>query len=72
VEREVAAGVRVNSILRHLIGLFHAVPGARAFRRHLAMAAVKPGAGVEVLRDAVALVTAGRADSAAPVESAAA
>jgi tRNA-dihydrouridine synthase A len=72
VDREVAAGVRVNSILRHLIGLFHAVPGARAFRRHVAMAAVKPGAGVEVLRDAVALVAVGRADSAAPVESAAA
>jgi tRNA-dihydrouridine synthase A len=32
------------------------VPGARAFRRHLAEKSVKPGAGVDVLRDAIALV----------------
>ncbi len=36
VGREVAAGVRANSILRHVVGLFHGVPGARAFRRHVA------------------------------------
>jgi tRNA-dihydrouridine synthase A len=57
VEREVAAGVRANAILRHAVGVFQAVPGARAFRRHLAMAAVKPGAGAEVLRAALALVS---------------
>jgi tRNA-dihydrouridine synthase A len=56
VERETAAGVRANAILRHAVGLFHAVPGARAFRRHLSTAAVKPGAGAEVLRDALALI----------------
>jgi hypothetical protein len=31
-------------------------PGARAFRRHLAENGVRPGAGVDVLRDAIALV----------------
>jgi tRNA-dihydrouridine synthase A len=41
---------------RHFVGAFHGVPGARAFRRHLAENAVKPGAGVNVLRDAIALV----------------
>jgi tRNA-dihydrouridine synthase A len=56
IERETAAGTRVNSILRHVVGLFRAVPGARAFRRHIAAAAVQPGAGAEVLRDALALV----------------
>jgi tRNA-dihydrouridine synthase A len=56
VERECAAGVRANAILRHAVGLFHAVPGARAFRRHLSTAAVKPGAGAEALRDALALI----------------
>lgn len=59
VERETAAGVRANSILRHLVGLFHRVPGARAFRRHLSTAAVKPGAGAEVLRDALGLLASG-------------
>jgi len=69
LEREVAAGTRVNSVLRHVVGLFHAMPGARAFRRHIAFAAVKPGAGAEVLRDALALLRTGGALS---IESAAA
>jgi tRNA-dihydrouridine synthase A len=58
IEREVAAGVRLHSILRHVLGLFHAVPGARAFRRHIATEAVKSGAGAEVFRDALALMMA--------------
>jgi tRNA-dihydrouridine synthase A len=57
IEREIVEGTRLYGIVRHLLGLFHAVPGARAFRRHLAVHAVKPGAGVEVLRDALALVS---------------
>jgi tRNA-dihydrouridine synthase A len=32
------------------------VPGARAYRRHLATEAVKPGAGATVLADALAHV----------------
>jgi tRNA-dihydrouridine synthase A len=56
VQEEVARGTRLHSITRHIHGLFQAVPGARAFRRHLAVEAVKPGAGVNVLAEAVALV----------------
>ncbi|WP_298110942.1 tRNA dihydrouridine(20/20a) synthase DusA [Bradyrhizobium sp.] len=56
VERELAAGTRLHAITRHFVGAFHGVPGARAFRRHLAEHGVKAGAGVDVLRDAVALV----------------
>jgi tRNA-dihydrouridine synthase A len=61
IERELATSVRLNSIVRHMLGLFTGVPGARAFRRHLANAAVRPGAGAEVLRDALALVADGAA-----------
>ena len=39
IERELAQGTRLHAITRHLHGLFRAVPGARAFRRHLAGAA---------------------------------
>jgi tRNA-dihydrouridine synthase A len=46
----------LHSIVRHFVGAFHGVPGARAFRRHLAENSAKPGAGVNVLRDAIALV----------------
>jgi tRNA-dihydrouridine synthase A len=56
IERELAHGTRLHSIARHFVGAFHGVPGARAFRRHLAENGVKPGAGVNVLRDAIALV----------------
>jgi tRNA-dihydrouridine synthase A len=56
IERELAQGVRLHSITRHFVGAFHGVPGARAFRRYLAENGVKPGAGVNVLRDAIALV----------------
>src|SRR3954469_3578194 len=56
IERELSRGVRLHSITRHLHGLFQAVLGARAYRRHLATAAVKPGACAEVLAEALALV----------------
>jgi tRNA-dihydrouridine synthase A len=56
IDRELARGVRLHSIVRHLHGAFHAVPGARAYRRHLATQAVKPGAGVSVLAEALAMV----------------
>jgi tRNA-dihydrouridine synthase A len=40
------------------------VPGARAFRRHLATEAVKPGASASVMADALALVLDSRTDLA--------
>ena len=43
VERELSKGTRLHAITRHMLGLFRAVPGARAFRRHLSTHAVKPG-----------------------------
>ncbi|MDP2411463.1 MAG: tRNA dihydrouridine(20/20a) synthase DusA [Pseudolabrys sp.] len=64
IDREMAKGVRLNSITRHMLGLFRAVPGARAFRRHLATESVKPGAGAAVMADALALVVDSGADMA--------
>ena len=56
IEGQLAQGTRLHSITRHFVGAFHAVAGARAFRRHLAENGVRPGAGVNVVRDAIALV----------------
>jgi tRNA-dihydrouridine synthase A len=56
IEEQLAQGARLHSMTRHFVGAFHGVPGARAFRRHLAEQGVRPGAGVKVLRDAIALV----------------
>ena len=56
IERQLTGGVRLHAITRHILGLFRAVPGARAFRRHLATEAVKPGADLTVLADALGFV----------------
>ena len=56
IERELGKGLRLHAVTRHLHGAFHAVPGARAYRRHLATQAVKPGASVAVLAEALAMI----------------
>ncbi|HEX8167740.1 MAG TPA: tRNA dihydrouridine(20/20a) synthase DusA [Beijerinckiaceae bacterium] len=53
VAARLAEGVRLNQMTRHILGLFAGRPGARAYRRHLATEAVKPGAGLATLRAAV-------------------
>lgn len=45
-------GVRLNAMTRHILGLFHGQPRARAFRRHIAENAHLPGASIEVLERA--------------------
>jgi tRNA-dihydrouridine synthase A len=56
LEREISKGVRLHAMTRHILGLFHAVPGARAFRRHLSMQAIKPDADATVLTEALSTV----------------
>ena len=56
VSQELARGTRLHAMTRHVLGLFRGVPGARAFRRHLSTQAVKPLAGMDVLRESMALI----------------
>lgn len=70
IEQQRSQGVRLHAITRHLVGAFHGVPGARAFRRALAENCTKPDAGVEALRDAMDCV--GQVNAEADTESAAA
>ncbi len=56
VEARLAEGFRLADMTRHMLGLFVGMPGARAWRRHLATEGVKRGADAQVLRDAVRLV----------------
>lgn len=58
VQRELAQGTRLHAMTRHILGLFQGQPGARAFRRHISENASRPGAGVTVIREAMALVSA--------------
>jgi tRNA-dihydrouridine synthase A len=59
IERELAGGAQLHAITRHLHGLFSAVPGARAFRRQLAGAALSPRAGAELLIAALTIIADG-------------
>ena len=52
VEAELARGVRLTQMTRHILGLFHGQPRARAFRRVLAENAHLDGAGIDVLKTA--------------------
>ena len=54
VERRLAQGVPLKSITRHMLGLFNGLPGARAWRRHLAEQAHRPEAGPAVIEAALA------------------
>jgi tRNA-dihydrouridine synthase A len=56
IEHELARGTRLHAMTRHILGLFRATPGARAFRRHLAIEAVKPGAGAGIVAEALAMI----------------
>jgi len=58
-EAHLGRGGRLNNIVRHILGLYHGEPHARAFRRHLAQNAPRPGAGIEVLTEGIALSEAG-------------
>jgi tRNA-dihydrouridine synthase A len=49
VEAELSRGIRLNQMTRHILGLFHGQPRARAFRRVLSEEAHRDGAGIEVL-----------------------
>ena len=56
VERMLAEGHRLPSLLRHLHGLYAGFPGARAWRRYLSEQGSRRGAGAEVLRASLRIV----------------
>ncbi|MBX3508987.1 MAG: tRNA dihydrouridine(20/20a) synthase DusA [Parvibaculum sp.] len=65
VERELARGTHLHAMTRHILGLFQGQPGARAFRRHISENAPRPGAGIEVIREAMQKVASVPAAAAA-------
>ena len=53
IERELERGEKLSSITRHMLGLVQGVPGARSFRRHLTEGAIRRGAGLDVVFEAL-------------------
>jgi tRNA-dihydrouridine synthase A len=56
IDREIAGGVRLNQITRHMLGLFAGWPGARRWRRVLSEGAHLEGAGAGLVREALSAV----------------
>ncbi|WP_318442513.1 tRNA dihydrouridine(20/20a) synthase DusA [Photobacterium leiognathi] len=53
IEKQLANGSYLGHITRHMLGLFQNMPGARQWRRHISENAHKPGAGIEVVQQAL-------------------
>jgi len=56
VESQLEKNVRLQSITRHILGLYQGQRGAGSWRRFISENAYKPGAGVEVIKQALALI----------------
>jgi len=63
--RHIAAGGRLAHVTRHMVGLFHGLPGARRYRQILSTDANREDAGPEVLWRAFAAVDRTAASDAA-------
>lgn len=56
IREQLAQGVPLHHMTRHILGLFAGVPGGKRFRRHLSEQAHRAGTGLDVLEAAAALV----------------
>lgn len=53
---QLASGVKLSALTRHILGLYQGIPGANKWRRHLSEHAHRPNAGIEVIEQALELV----------------
>jgi len=65
VSEHLSEGVPLNAMTKHMLGLFHGLPGARGFRRHLSENATREGADLSVLTDALEFLKRSNAARAA-------
>ena len=56
IEAELSSGTRLAQITRHMLGAFSGRPGARRWRRILSEGAHRPGAGVDLVEQALAAI----------------
>lgn len=56
IEKEMQKGVRLQSIVRHMLGIFQGIKGTKAWKRYISENAHKEDAGLDVLKHALTLV----------------
>lgn len=57
IKEQLKTGARLNSVSRHILGLFHGEPGARGWRRTISENVSKSGAGENVILEALKFTT---------------
>lgn len=63
IEQQRTGGTPLGAVSKHLLGLFRAQPGGKAWRRHISQRTHLPGAGPEVIEGALALLPEGLLDA---------
>ncbi len=53
IDQQIAQGVRLNHLTRHILGIFQGIPGAREWRRYISQNAYKSAANTDVVRQAL-------------------
>ncbi len=56
IAQHLANGGRLHQVTRHMLGLFHGLPGARLWRQVLSTEASRPDAGTDVVERALACI----------------
>ncbi len=56
IEAHLKSGGKLQHITRHILGLFHAQPNGKLWRRHLSESVTKPNAGIQVIHEALFIV----------------
>jgi len=56
IESHLSSGGKLTQVTRHMLGLFHGLPGGRMWRRHLSEHAFKPISGIEIVEQAYKMV----------------
>ena len=57
IQEQLKTEVRLNSVSRHILGLFHGEPGARGWRRYISENVSKSGADENVILEALTFTT---------------
>ncbi|EXJ11115.1 MULTISPECIES: tRNA dihydrouridine(20/20a) synthase DusA [Nitrincola] len=57
VAEQLAKGIPLYAVVKHMLGLFHGQRGGKQFRRHISENGHKQGAGLDVYRQALELVS---------------
>jgi tRNA-dihydrouridine synthase A len=57
IAQQLVQGERMNSMVRPILGLYHALPGARSWRRYLSEGVAQPDPQVRLLLDSLRIVT---------------